>query len=72
MNETQTIEKDKGTNSTLKWVLIIAGGGCAVLTCAFLVVALAAAFFFPLTSRTVSEVTEVFESPQPEAPGGPF
>jgi protein-disulfide isomerase len=66
MNEPQTIEKDKGTNSTLKWVLVIAGGGCALLACIILVIGLAAAFFFPLTRRTVSEVYEEYEAPQPE------
>ena len=66
MEETTITQEDKGTNSNLKWILLIVGGGCAVLACAILVVVLAAAFLFPLTSRTVSEVTEVYETPQPE------
>jgi len=66
MDEPRVIQEDKGTKSNIKWILLIVGGGCVLLACIFLVIALAAAFFFPLTSRTVSEVTEVFEEPSPE------
>jgi len=65
MEEPQVIQEDKGTNSNTKWIVLIVGVGCALLACIILVIALAIAFF-SVKSRTVSEVTEVFEEPSPE------
>jgi protein-disulfide isomerase len=66
MEEPQVIQEEKGANPNLKWILLIVGGGCALVACIILVIALAGAFFFPLTRRTVSEATEEYEVPQPE------
>jgi len=66
MEEPQVVQEGKGTNSNLKWILIIAGGGCVLLACVCLVIALAVAFFFPITGSVISEVNEKLEVPGPE------
>jgi len=66
MNEPQVTQKEKETNSNIKWILLIVGGGCALLACIVLVIALAAALFFPVAGRSFSEVTEELETPQPD------
>jgi len=66
MNEPQITQEEKGAGSNTKWILIIVGGGCALLVSVILVIGLAVAFFFPITGRVFSEVNEELEAPQPE------
>jgi protein-disulfide isomerase len=65
LDETNITQTETGTKSNTKWIVLIAGIGCAVLACIILVIALAVAMFFPITSRAVSEVQEKVEAPQP-------
>ncbi|MGD8403127.1 MAG: thioredoxin domain-containing protein [Anaerolineales bacterium] len=65
MNEPQIVQEDKGTNSNTKWILLIVGGGCVLLVCVCLVIALAVAFFFPVTGNVFSEINEESGVPQP-------
>jgi protein-disulfide isomerase len=65
MNEPQIVQEEKGTNSNTKWILLIVGGGCALLACVCLVIALAVAFFVPVTGNVFSEINEESGVPQP-------
>jgi len=65
MDETQATQEGAGTNSNTKWILLIVGGGCALLACVVLVVALAMILFFPITGRVFSEINEELGVPQP-------
>ena len=65
MDENQTIQAETGTNPNTKWLLLIAGGGCAILACALLVIALAAALFFPSATKIFETINEELVTPQP-------
>jgi protein-disulfide isomerase len=71
MNEPQVTQEEKGTKSNTKWILLIAGGGCALLACIALVIALAVALLFPVTGQVFNKVTEELESPQPAIDDAP-
>jgi len=64
VEEPQFKQETNGTNSNLKWILIIAVGGCGLLVCVCLVIAMAVAFFFPITGSVFSEVNEKLEVPE--------
>lgn len=66
MDETLNTQEETQGKSNTKWILLIAGGGCAVLSCVLLVVVLAVAMFFPITGRVFSEINEELDLSQPE------
>lgn len=66
MDEVPITQAEKEKSSNAKWILLIAGIGCTLLACTILIIALAVALFFPVTSKTFSEVTEELEAPSPE------
>ena len=67
MNEQpQTPREETGKNPNTKWILLLIGGGCALLACILLVVALVIGLFFSINGRVFSEINEEFELPQPQ------
>lgn len=65
MDDVPVTQAEEKKSSNTKWIILIAGIGCALLACTILVIALAVALFFPVTSRTFSEVNEKLEVPPP-------
>lgn len=65
MEETNLTQAGTEKNSNTKWIILIVGGGCALLVCVILVIALAVALFFPFTGRVFSEISEELEVTQP-------
>jgi len=65
MDEPQVTQREKGTNSNIKWILLILGVGCALLACIILVIGLVVAFFIPVPGEGFNEVIEGLEVTQP-------
>jgi protein-disulfide isomerase len=65
MDEPTIAKSGTEQQSDTKWIVLIVGGGCALLACVILIIALAVALFFPVTGRVFSEINEELDGPQP-------
>jgi len=65
MDENQVVQEKTSTNPNVKWLVLIIGGGCTLLACALLVIALAATFFLYRSAKIFDTNNEILTTPKP-------
>ena len=67
MEEPQTTQEKSGSNATVKWVVLILGGSCALMVCIALVVILVLTLLGPSIGNVFSEINKELDDPQPSS-----